>query len=429
MKVSQKIWLSFGLISIIVTLLSSIIIYDASVVNQQIEFAERISLKSSTLSDSLKLDLVQVQQWLTDISATRGLPGFNDGFEKAAEYANSLEQKLTQLENLYKNTNLKDTQASIDAVRAEFKKFYTMGKTMAQAYIDGGPEKGNPQMTEFDAYIENIYTSMDKLIEIGTNLKFENIERIKESSNNTSIMAWASLVITFCFVIFFAFTLSRAITTPLNVVALGIHDMVDQITLRNKNELEGVARSVREITDVIKEISEGSSRTATATQSAVRIAMSVSDEIHGLSSQAEEINSTLLEISSIASKTDLIALNATIEAASAGEAGKSFAVVAGEVKSLSEKISIAADNINKKMKGIQDKLRKNSKDVNNVAEENQQIEESTSQLASAIEELSITSDNINNSVAQVSSDTGDVIEQLQQSSSKLRKFINGKNAI
>ena len=81
------------------------------------------------------------------------------------------------------------------------------------------------------------------------------------------------------------------------------------------------------------------------------------------------------------------------------------------------------------MKGIQDKLRQNSKDVTSVAEENQHIEESTSQLASAIEELSITSDNINNSLNQVSTDTGDVIDQLRQSSSELRKFIQGKGAV
>ena len=38
-------------------------------------------------SFELKLHVVQVQQWLTDISATRGLDGLNDGFDQAAEHA------------------------------------------------------------------------------------------------------------------------------------------------------------------------------------------------------------------------------------------------------------------------------------------------------------------------------------------------------
>ena len=37
----------------------------------------------------MKLDAVQVQQWLTDISATRGLDGLNDGFDMAAEHHQS----------------------------------------------------------------------------------------------------------------------------------------------------------------------------------------------------------------------------------------------------------------------------------------------------------------------------------------------------
>jgi methyl-accepting chemotaxis protein len=429
MKVSQKIWLSFGLIAMISAILSTINIVDSKEVIHQVELAEQVSLKCSTLAYEIKIDVVQVQQWLQDISSTRGLPGFDDGFNVAEKYAKDLDKNLNMLEQLYKNGGHLEAKVNIDSVREGFATFYTMGKVMAQAYIDGGPDKGNPLMAGFDAHVETIFSSIDKLVEFNESLKHNNIKKIHDAANNTSTMAFTSLIVTFCFVIFFAFTLSRSITTPLNLVALGIHNMVDQITQRNKKELEGVARSVREITDVIKEISEGSSRTATATQSAVRIANSVSSEIHNLSSQAEEINGTLLEISAIASKTDLIALNATIEAASAGEAGKSFAVVASEVKSLSEKISLAANNINKKNKGIQDELRKNSKDVSHVAEENQHIEESTSQLASAIEELSITSDNINSSVSQVSIDTGDVVEQLRQSSAELRKFIHGKKSI
>ena len=35
----------------------------------------------------LKLSVVQVQQWLTDISATRGLDGLNDGFDEAQNNA------------------------------------------------------------------------------------------------------------------------------------------------------------------------------------------------------------------------------------------------------------------------------------------------------------------------------------------------------
>ncbi len=42
-----------------------------------------------TIKD-IQADVIQVQGWLTDISATRGLPGFDDGFKEAKDFANKL---------------------------------------------------------------------------------------------------------------------------------------------------------------------------------------------------------------------------------------------------------------------------------------------------------------------------------------------------
>lgn len=52
---------------------------------------------TSTKADQLKLDVVQVQQFLTDISATRGAKGFDDGFDEAEKYAKDLESVLGEL--------------------------------------------------------------------------------------------------------------------------------------------------------------------------------------------------------------------------------------------------------------------------------------------------------------------------------------------
>ncbi len=97
------------------------------------------------MAHEVKLSVVQVQQWLTDISATRARDGLNDGFDEAAANADNFRSLLDKLQQL-DQANASGYQAMLPV----FENYYRVGKSMAQAYIDEGPTGGNAMMASFD---------------------------------------------------------------------------------------------------------------------------------------------------------------------------------------------------------------------------------------------------------------------------------------
>ncbi|KAF0863485.1 methyl-accepting chemotaxis protein [Pseudomonas sp. LD120] len=95
------------------------------------------------------------------------------------------------------------------------------------------------------------------------------------------------------------------------------------------------------------------SETIESIQNLVNEVLGASQHAQGLATQAQDISKVLEVIRGIAGQTNLLALNAAIEAARAGEAGRGFAVVADEVRSLAQRTQDSTAEIEHMISSIQ----------------------------------------------------------------------------
>jgi methyl-accepting chemotaxis protein len=107
----------------------------------------------------------------------------------------------------------------------------------------------------------------------------------------------------------------------------------------------GVAAAIDELSASIEEISRQVGKASGLMSEAVRCADTTETHAVTLATTVKDIDQVTAVMTTIANKTNMLALNATIEAARAGQAGKSFAVVAQEVKALAMQTTSALSDI------------------------------------------------------------------------------------
>ena len=182
---------------------------------------------------------------------------------------------------------------------------------------------------------------------------------------------------------------------------------------------EQVSRSVQtvatgsdEMGASIKEIAENANEAASVASQAVTVAEATNGTVAKLGESSMEIGNVVKVITSIAEQTNLLALNATIEAARAGEAGKGFAVVANEVKDLAQETAKATEDISRRVEMIQSDTSNAVSAISEISQIIGRINDYQLTIASAVEEQTATTTEMNRSVNEASTGVSEIATNI-----------------
>lgn len=200
------------------------------------------------------------------------------------------------------------------------------------------------------------------------------------------------------------------------------------VTLSSAATLEQLSVSVSATSEHARTAAETAAATSDAAADAARRVALLSttlgglrDAVAGAAGQAtqlgqrsREIESIVALIKEVAEQTNLLALNATIEAARAGEAGRGFAVVASEVKSLASQTAKATEEISTHISGMQSATLESVSAIKEIGETIERISSIATMIAQSVDEQNAATLEISRNVQNVAQGTQEVAGNITE---------------
>lgn len=450
--------------------------------------AERLTDDSRWVSHTQEVrgDLAEFMALAVDMeTGVRGYvisgdDAFLDSFQEALPKSRESLEGIRRLtaDNANQQRRLAQVQPALDAKLSHQQKVIELRRTggfaAAQALVIGGD--GKRAMTE----IRRIFAEMDR--EEGTLFLRRSAEAQASAKTTKGVMLWGSLL-GVVFVALIGFYISGTLSRQIGSAVQHIQSSSAELQAAANQQVTGSkeqATAMNEITTTISELLATSRQIASSSQRVAQIASeTASSAVTGdrvvqqthesiasikrqvdlvvthmldLGKKSQEIGGILEIINELAEQTNILAINATIEAAGAGDAGKRFAVVAEEIRRLADRVGGSTKEIRARIDEVRAAVNTTvmatesgtkavdagarqfgeaaaafgqiASLVGTTTEAAREIELSTKQQSSAVEQVNVAIASVAQATRETESSSGQTLQTASQLAGLSRELLN-----
>ncbi len=351
-RIGQRLVALLGVVVALILVSNVISFGRLTDIEQSSILAKDESVVFGLYAKDFELSVVQVQQWLTDISATRGLDGLDDGFEQAEVNYNRGLEILDEFTEMFHAENDRAQVEFINEVKQNFKDFYKTGQNMAHAYIEFGPEKGNQFMTEFDPFAERIAQQTEILLDSQMkelNMSMNHIIDTSTTSKRRSILVVAFMIL---LIGTGSYVMVKGITTPLKRlielmkdIASGEGDLSVRLNLDSKDELGELSKWFDTFIQKLENNAEEQRQLQVEVQGSTSDLSAASVQLSTLSTEISDKSSNISDLSNVvAAASEEMSTNMDTISQTSQTSQDNMNSVAGATEEMTSTVSEIAQN-------------------------------------------------------------------------------------
>ena len=250
LKLKSKFMILLGLISVLLITQITNTVMMISTVNKNLEISQKQTVPTMLDLMDLRKDVIQIQQWLTDISATRAQPGYDDGFGEAESYFNHANEMIDKFVAADINAD------EMKKFKVDLAEYNEMAIQMANAYINEGTEAGNEYMGKVDPYAEELTQRLESIVKTGQSELSASEKAVEKAlaSLKTNFLILSAIM--FILTAFFIMSLAKSILKTVydmnlmtDEIARGDGDLTMRIDVKTADELGQLGNSFNEFID------------------------------------------------------------------------------------------------------------------------------------------------------------------------------------